>query len=372
MKNNATIPITCPLLPDYDSIEGRIREILSNGQITNGRYVRELEDQIADWIGTNHAVAVSSCTIGIVLVLKFLNRTGEVILPSFTFSATAAAVVWAGLKPKFVEIHPETLTIDPLAVREVLSENAAAVLGVHIFGNPAPINELEEISKEYRIPLVFDSAHGFGSTYNKKPLGSFGLAEVFSMSPTKLLTSGEGGFITTNNDKLATYIRWGRNYGDPGNYNCEFSGVNARMPEMSAIIGLESFKLLPQHVARRQHLVSLYNDYLRNVPGIRFQKIRENCTSSNKDFAILIDKEKFGMSRDDLQQVLESHGISTRRYFDPPVHCQKAYKSYVDDHREFPVTNRIAESILSLPLYYDMTDEIVKNITDIIRNSSSV
>lgn len=365
------IPITRPLLPDYERLEERVRDIFSTGQLTNNKFVRELEETIAAWIGTQYAVAVSSCTVGLAVTLKSLHRRGEVILPSFTFSATGHAVMWAGLTPCFVDIEPGTMNVDPEKVRERITDNTVAILAVHVFGNPAPVDDLIQIAGEHDLPLLFDAAHGIGAVYNGSPVGRFGSAEVFSVSPTKLLVCGEGGFVTTNDTNIARYIRLGRNYGDPGDYDCEFPGLNARMTEFNVILGLESFRLLPDHIQRRRQLADRYRQQLRDVPGITFQTINPHGKSSWKDFVIVVKKELFGMDRDELRQILDRHGIASRRYFFPPIHLQKAYRSYAQAETELPVTIRIANNILSLPMYYDMTEDMIDTITGIIADAAS-
>ncbi len=223
------LPIVDPEgVPGEEFLE-EVRRILASKQLTNGAYVRKFEEAAAEYLGVAHCVAVSSCTAGLLLVLKALDLSGEVILPSFTFHATAHAVVWNGLTPVFADCDAKTFCVAPEAVRAQVSNATAAILAVHLFGNPAAIEELEEISAELQIPLVFDAAHAFGSSSHGKPIGGFGTAEVFSFSPTKLVVAGEGGLVATRDARLAERLRAARNYGDAGNYNPEVLGVNARL-----------------------------------------------------------------------------------------------------------------------------------------------
>src|SRR3984893_14608206 len=232
------LPIVVPEgVPGEEFLE-EVRGILASKQLTNGAYVRKFEEAAAEYLEVTHCVAVSSCTAGLLLVLKVLDLRGEVILPSFTFHATAHAVVWNGLSPVFADCDVKTFCIAPQAVRAQLSSRTAAILGVHLFGNPAAVKELEEIAGDLQIPLVFDAAHAFGSSIGGKRIGGFGTAEVFSFSPTKLVVAGEGGLVATYDAALAEKLRAARNYGDAGNSDPEVLGVNARMSEINAAMAL--------------------------------------------------------------------------------------------------------------------------------------
>jgi len=280
------IPITKATLPVFESLEPELRSIFSAGMITNHHYVKKLEEELQRYLGVKHVIAVSSCTSGMMLVMKGLGLTGEIIVPSFTFSATGHAVLWNSLVPRFVEIDPETLTIDPQKVLEAITPHTSAILGVHIFGCPAAVHELEAIAREHKLKLFFDAAHALGSKVGERLVGSFGDAEIFSCSPTKLLVTGEGGLVATNNDDLARQVRIGRTYGDPGTYDCEFAGLSARMGEFNALLGLKSLPMLEENIARRHTLVQCYKQELMHLPGVTFQKIAPSRRTTYKDFSL--------------------------------------------------------------------------------------
>ncbi len=357
------LPITKPTIPPVARLTSQYERILKSGMITNAGYVKEFERQVAEYLGVKEAVAVSSCTLGLMLTLKVLKLKGEVILPSFTFHATGHAIVWNGMRPVFVDCLADTYNIDPAQVEKAVTAQTSAILGVHIFGNPADISALEKIAKKYRLKLIFDAAHGFGSQYQRKNVGGFGDAEVFSLSPTKLLTSGEGGMVATNDLDLAKQIRIGRNYGDSGDYDSLFSGFNSRMSEFHALLGIESLRDLEKNVAQRIRMAQLYKKLLTALPGISFQKIADGNRSSFKDFSILIDQKKFGLSRDQLSQALLAENIIVKKYFYPPVHEQKAFLSYQAGHApQLPVTQMVANNILSLPLYSHIAESAVRKV----------
>lgn len=365
---NITIPITKPTVSHSNLLAHRLKTVLNRKVITNGPYVRLFEERMKKALGVKHAIALNSCTSGLMLCLNRLKLQGQVIVPSFTFSATGHAIVWNGLEPVFADCDPITFNLDPKSVEAVLSEQTSAILATHIFGNPADVIALKKIADRHKIKLIFDAAHGMGAKLDGKRLGSCGDAESFSLSPTKLLTSGEGGLLTTEDAELAHDIQLGRNYGDPGNYNCEFSGLSARMSEFNAIIGLESLKTLEKNVTKRNQLAELYKKLLRKIPGISFQHISSLNRSSYKDFSILIDESLFGMNRDMLALALSKENISVKKYFYPPLHKQTAFEKWGNRYQnQLPITEKISKSILSLPLFSHMDEDIAEHITNAIQ-----
>jgi dTDP-4-amino-4,6-dideoxygalactose transaminase len=220
-----------------------------------------------------------------------------------------------------------------------------------VFGAPAPVQALTDMATRRRIPLVFDAAHGLGTQYAGRPVGGFGVAEVFSMSPTKLVVAGEGGVVTTNDAALAEAVRLGRDYGDPGDYNTLFAGLNARMSEFHAAMALESLEGLDDHVAARRAMAARYTDGLVDVAGVRGVAVAATDVANFKDFTLMFD-EAFGLDRDEVAIALAAEGIDTRSYFYPPVHRHKAYAHL--PATDLPVTDSAAGSVLSLPMFGDL------------------
>ncbi|UCD13689.1 MAG: DegT/DnrJ/EryC1/StrS family aminotransferase [Thermoplasmatales archaeon] len=362
------LPITKPTLPKLDSLSNRYTEILSSGMITNSKYVKQFEEELQNYIKVKHALAISSCTSGLMLIIKSLKLKGEIILPSFTFSASGHALIWNNIKPKFVDIDEKTYNIDPKKVNEAIGPKTSAILGVHIFGNPCDIKALDDIARDHKIKLIFDAAHALGSEYKNKRIGRFGHAESFSCSPTKLMVTGEGGIVTSNIDELKRRIMIGRNYGDDGSYDCEFAGLNARMSELHAILGLESLNMLEKNLKNRRKFAEMYIEKLKKLPGIKFQKINSSCRTTFKDFSIYIDSKKFGLNRDELSKALAKENIMSRKYFYPPLHKQKAYSRFLKEYKnKLPVTNNISKNVLSLPLYSHMEIKDVNKVCDAIK-----
>jgi dTDP-4-amino-4,6-dideoxygalactose transaminase len=354
-----------PLTPPLDEIVARLRPSYEAGMLTNGPLLRELEERIAALLGVDHVVGVSSCTAGLMLTLQAIAPRERVVLPSFTFSATAHAVAWNGLTPAFAECDPWTLQLDPEdAESRVADSDAGAILATHVFGAPAPVHALTEVAARRRVPLVFDAAHGLGTMYDGRPVGGFGVAEVFSMSPTKLVVAGEGGIVATNDASLAATVRMGRDYGDPGDYDTQFPGLNARLSEFHAATALVSLEHLDEQVAVRRALAARYAAGLSDTPGVRTPAVAAGDVANYKDFTVMFD-EAFGLDRDAIAAALDREGIETRRYFWPPVHRHRAYAHL--PATDLPVTDSVAGSVLSLPMFGDLTADDVDRVVEALR-----
>lgn len=355
------IPIVRPALPESPEVVDGVEYILNSGMVTKGDYVRAFEAAVARHLAVKHAIAVSSCTTGLMLTYRALGLTGDVIVPSFTFMATVSSMIWAGVRPVFADVDPSTTNLDPAAVKAVITPETSAIVAVHNFGNPAEIDALQAIADQHGLKLVFDAAHGFGTRYNDIPVGAQGDAQVYSLSPTKLLIAGEGGIVATNDDSLAENIRIGREYGNSGKYDSAFAGINARMPEFNALLGLYSLAQLEDAVCRRNAVAAIYRAELGHVPGIAFQDVRPTNRHAYKDFSITLDPLRFGLTRDELAIALQAENVDTRPYYDPPVHRQTAYRRY-DQGMPLPHTEWLATHSLSLPIWSRMPDETVLGV----------
>jgi dTDP-4-amino-4,6-dideoxygalactose transaminase len=360
------LPLARPTIANPESVASATAAILASGVLTNGPFVRELEARAADYLGVRHCVAVASCTAGLMLALRASGLSGDVVLPSFTFSASAHAIAWNGLRPVFADISPENLLLDPTAAARATGVRTSAILATHTFGTPCDVEGLEKVARRSGIRLFFDAAHAFGSSRGTSMIGGFGDAEVFSLSPTKVLIAGEGGIIATNDEVLAERCRIGRDYGNPGDYDTRFVGLNARMSELHAATALASFEDLEERIARRNELADRYHKVLGDLPGISFPLVADGDRSTYKDLTILIDREEFGRDAASVARALDAEGIQTRRYYSPPVHRQRAYRSLVPANGPLPVTDVAAARVLTLPLFTGMTDEQVDMVGTVL------
>ncbi len=358
------LPLVRPTIDDPDALTNDLGSIVSSGLLTNGATVRRLEETVGERLGTE-VVAVSSCTAGLMLVYQAIGATGRVVMPSFTFSASAHAVMWAGGTPDFADVEPSRATLDLDGLAELL-DGASAVSATHIYGTPAQVEALDALAADADIPVVYDAAHALGSARQGTPIGRNGTAEVFSLSPTKVVVAGEGGLISTTDPDLAAKVRMGRDYGNPGDYDTRFCGLNARMSELHATVALASFAELDRHVATRSALVDHFEKMVAGVQGLRVIRPADGDTSTFKDLTIVVDRDEFGMTASQLQQALKADGIDSRRYYHPPIHRQQAYTGRWATPRPLPVTDELAGSVLSPPLWSHMDEATVGRVADTI------
>ena len=359
------IAIAEPETPDIDAALSRLRIVLESGCFTNGLEVDRLEHEAAEALGVAHCVAVSSCTSGLMLVERCLNLHGEVITPSFTFFATAHGLLWNGLRPRFADIDAHTAQIDPESVARAIGPETGGILGVHLFGCPAPVVRLEELARSRGVPLIFDGAHALGATVDGRTVAAWGDATVYSLSPTKQLTAGEGGLIATRHAELAATLRKARNYGKGATYDCEVLGLNARMTEFQAALCREGLSSLTATIERRRGIAAIYEEEFSTSEGIRLQAIPSNAASGRKDFAFFVRTER-GFEREAVEAALDSAGVETRRYFDPPLHEQTLYRRFHDPERE-PLTETIRASryVVCLPIHRGVSEADARAIARI-------
>lgn len=362
-EDRTEVPLARPAPVSWADLSPRFEQILSSGMLTNGPTVRELEAAVARWVGVRHCVAVSSCTAGLMLVLQAADLQGEVIVPSFTFSATAHAVAWNGVRPVFADCDRRTLTITPDTIEAVAGPRTSAIIATHVFGTPCDVDALDATARKLGLPLIYDAAHAFGSLSQAREIGGFGSAEVFSLSATKPLLGIEGGLITTNDDELARRCRLGRDYGNPGDYDCRFPGLNARMSELHAAVALDSLITLDDRVERRNALASAYHQVLGTGDGITFPEVRHGDRSTYKDFTIMVEPER----REPLREHLRARGIETRTYYAPPVHLQTAYRGNGwGPTPHLPVTEDAARRVLTLPMWSEMTTGQIERVVEAV------
>jgi dTDP-4-amino-4,6-dideoxygalactose transaminase len=361
------IPLTRPSIPDPVPLLQAFEDVLTSGVLTNGPRVREFERQAAQYLGVQHCVAVSSCTAGLMLVLRALGLSGDVIVPSFTFAATAHAVAWNGLRPVFADVDRGTLTLSPTSVSNSIGVRTSAILATHVYGTPCDVEALTRIARHNGLRLIFDAAHAFGSLRRGRRVGGFGDAEVFSLSPTKVMVAGEGGVIATNDAAIAERCRIGRDYGNPGDYDCQFVGLNARMSEFHAVLALASLDGLDDRIDRRNELAEAYVKAFADVPGLSFPSIEDGDRSTFKDLTVLVEADDFGLDADQLASTLGALGIETRRYYSPPVHEMEAYRGTKNGHGDLTVTQRAARSALSLPMWSEMSVDIPSRVASAVR-----
>lgn len=366
---NEEAGIVKPSISDYTTPElmERIEGILKSNMVTNGPTVREIETAMAEYLGVDHVVAVSSCTLGQTLAIAAAGLQGKkMIVPSFTIAATANAAYWNQCEIVFADLDLDTFNISLEHLEELMDDDVGAIMPVHVFGNPCQIDEIDAIAQRYGATVVYDAAQGFGAEYHERRLGNNGLFEVFSGSPTKHFTSAEGGFVSTNDEKLAEMVKLTRNYGVLANYDCVLPGLNARMPEINAAIGLAIMPGTDEFTSNRNRYAKMYQDEIGGLPGIKFQRITEGTYSSYNYLGIMIEPTEFGLTNREVAEALKAEKIATKVYYHPPVHQQTAYVE-IYGKQTLPNTEFLAERILCLPLYNHMEDSLIQSIGAAVR-----
>lgn len=360
------MPIIRPTLPDLDELADLLRASWEAGLVTAGPLGRAFEQEVCHRTGAAHAVAVSSCTAGLMLSVQALDLPpgAEVVVPSFTFAATAQALVWNGLVPVFCDCRPDDLTLDPEDVERNLSPRTAAICAAYVYGLPPDVEGLSEVAARHGLPLYFDSAQGLGAEYHGTKAGAFGTSEIFSLSPTKVVTAIEGGVICTSDPQLSARLRSMRDYGkDPQKgEDMVHLGLSARMSELHAAVGLLSLRRVDELVKARRQLIEVYRGRIGALPGCRVQSIPPDRTSSGNYFVLFITA-RARASRDAVYAGLAARGIQTKRYFYPPVHEQTLLQrvpNRVSERMEQTVT--ASREALALPLYSHMTPEQVDRV----------
>ncbi|OGD76786.1 MAG: hypothetical protein A2Y64_04635 [Candidatus Coatesbacteria bacterium RBG_13_66_14] len=363
------IPVARPTLPGFEEISGELERVLASGIITNGPQVEAFERETAAWMGTEpeKVVAVSNCTTGLILALSLIEPPGEVVMPSFTYFATGLAATWNALTPVFVDARPGDFNVDAGAVERAVGEKTRAIVGVYVFGCPPPVATLRKLADAHGIPLILDAAHAFGAVQDGTPAGRFGDVEVFSLSPTKPVTSGEGGLVVCREEATAADLRRRRNLGILDSATDPTRGLNGRMSELNAVLGRASLRRLEKNLRNRRRLVGIYHDELGDVPGLGFQTLPPGAVSTFKDLAVVVDSDELGMKRDDLAEGLAAENIGTKKYFSPPLHLQRRFAGLSRTQGPLRVTEKLAECALCLPLYSHQEEGDVRRVTAALR-----
>lgn len=363
------LPVARPTLPTFEELAHELRSVLAGGLITNGPQVKALEMEAAAWIGVEpeRVIALSSCTTGLILALSHLESPGEVIMPSFTYFATGLAATWNSLTPVFVEARRADFNIDAEAVEAAISSRTRAIVGVYIFGCPPPVAELRKLADDHGLPLILDAAHAFGASRDDTAAGRFGDVEVFSLSPTKPFTAGEGGLVVCRDEGAAADIRRRRNLGQLDSATDPTRGLNGRMSEFNAVLGRASLRHLRKNLEMRRRLVEIYKGELREIHGLTFQEIPSGTVSTYKDLAIVVDPVRMGMSRDDLAEGLTVENICTKKYFSPTLHLQRRFTGLSRTSGELKVTESLSASVLCLPLYSHQREEDARLVTSAVK-----
>lgn len=366
---NETLHVGRPNIGVRESLLNRIDDMLHRRWLSNnGPFQVELEQKLAEFLQVKHCVLINNATIALEIVIKALDLRGEVIVPSFTFVATVHALQWMGVTPVFCDVDPLTHNIDPKKVERLITPHTTGILGVHVWGRACDIEELSGIAQKHHLHLFFDAAHAFACSHQRRMIGGFGAAEVFSFHATKFFNSFEGGAITTNDDELAARLRSMRNFGFAGLDNVVDLGTNGKMSEISAAMGLTSLESLDEFIQVNRQNYLAYMDALDGIPGVQLARFDSGEKNNYQYIVIEVDEQAAGLSRDLLVRLLHAENVRARRYFYPGCHQMEPYRSYFPNAGLLlPETEKLTQNVLQLPTGTAVTEADVRKICDFIR-----
>ncbi|MDP9171851.1 MAG: DegT/DnrJ/EryC1/StrS family aminotransferase [Acidobacteriota bacterium] len=358
-----------PNIGNREVLLERIKGVIDSKWLSNnGPRVQEFEREAERLLGVRHFIAMCNGTIALEIAIRAAGFQGEVILPSFTFVATAHSLQWQAITPVFCDVDPVTHNIDPGQVERLITPRTTGIIGVHVWGRPCNIGALEEIARRRGLGLLFDSAHAFGCSSGGKMIGNFGQAEVFSFHATKFLNTFEGGAVATNDDGLADRIRLMKNFGFAGYDNVIYPGTNGKMTEMSAVMGLTGLESLKEFIGVNRRNYELYRSRLGALPGVAMVEYDHSERCNYQYIVLEIDETAAGLNRDELISVCQAENILARRYFYPGCHRMEPYRSFFPNaHLVLPRTTVLASRVLVLPTGTQVEESDVETICQVLR-----
>lgn len=360
-----------PNIGNRESFLSKVNSILDRRWLSNdGPLVREFEKKISEFTGVKHAVAMCNATTALEIACRALDFKGEVIVPSYTFIATAHALQWQGIKPVFCDINPATHNIDPSKIDQLITSKTTGIVGVHVWGKGCHTKAIEEIAAKRNLRVMYDASHGFGCSQEGRMLGSFGECEVFSFHATKFLNCFEGGAVVTNNEELAKKMMLMRNFGFQGFDKVIYLGVNGKMSEVHAAMGLTNLEAIDEIIAVNRRNYEAYRNGLADLPGISMT-IYDPAERNNYQYVVIeVDPDVCCHTRDEIVEALHSENIIARKYFWPGCHKMEPYCSIQPEAGSLlPQTERIAARVIVLPTGQTVDEETVARVCRIIKEA---
>ncbi|MGH8372230.1 MAG: DegT/DnrJ/EryC1/StrS family aminotransferase [Gammaproteobacteria bacterium] len=357
-----------PNIGDRDAFTRLAVQSLDNHRLTNnGPMVREFERRITELLGVKHCVAMCNGTIALEIAIRALGLEGEVIVPSWTFVATAHALYWQGITPVFADIDPATHNLDPDAVRNMITPRTSGIIGVHLWGRPAPVEALQSIADEHDLELMFDAAHAFGCSHKGQTVGSFGRCEVLSFHATKVFNTFEGGAVITNDDDLAEAMRLMRNFGFSGYDNVIHPGTNGKMIELCAAMGLTNLDHLDTFIDANRQNYHLYRAALADLRGVSLLAYDE-AERNNFQYIVMEVSKHCAATRDQFIAALQAENVLARKYFWPGCHRMHPYRDlFPHSGLMLANTEQLSEGVIVLPNGITLSSDAIETIVAICR-----
>ena len=355
------INVTQTFLPPLEEYTAYLERIWEDKWLTNrGELVKDLEKRLIEFLSVKNLLLVNNGTIALQIAIKALELKGEIITTPFSYVATVSSIVWENCTPVFVDIDENYLTIDEMKIEAVITERTSAILVTHAYGNPCNVEAIQEIAEKYNLKVIYDAAHCFGVKYKGESILNWGDVSTLSFHATKLFHTGEGGAVVCNNDELAHKIFYHHNFGHNGPEEFFGLGINAKISELNAAMGLAIFPYLEEIIANRKHICELYDKLLSDL-NLRTLLLRDNTQSNYSYYPVIFPSEELLLKT---QKTLNSKEIFPRRYFYPSLN-RLPYLAM----RKMPVAEDISRRVLCLPLFFDLAERVLEEISEVIVSS---
>ena len=366
---DAPLHVGRPNLGDRETMLRRVNDIFDRRWFTNdGPLVKEFEARIQELVGVKHCVAMCNATIALEIAIRALELRGEVIVPAYTFVATAHALQWQEITPVFADMDPATHNISPEAIERLITPRTTGIIGVHVWGRPCDTAAIEAIADKHKLKVMYDAAHAFGCSHRGRMIGSFGACEVFSFHATKFINCFEGGAVVTDDDELAAKLRLMRNFGFAGVDKVIYPGTNGKLTEVCAAMGLTSLEAMEEIVTANRRNYEAYREGLLGLPGISLKKYDSSERRNYQYIVVEVDETTAELNRDELVAVLQAENVLARKYFWPGCHRMEPYKSFFPNaHLLLPQTELVAERVVVLPTGQAIDTSAIEMICQIIR-----
>ncbi|RGK99475.1 DegT/DnrJ/EryC1/StrS family aminotransferase [Prevotella disiens] len=366
--DNKQITVTSPLLPNLDEFQEMLKDIWNRKWLTNnGTYHQQLEKALADYLKVPYVCLFTNGTLPLLCALQALRITGEVITTPYSFVATTHTLWWNNIKPVFVDIDPTTCNIDPDKIEAAITPQTTAIMPVHVYGKPCDTGRIQEIAEKYGLKVIYDAAHAFGVEVNGKSILEAGDISTLSFHATKVYNTIEGGALVCHDEKTKQRIDYLKNFGFADEITVIGPGLNGKMDEIRSAYGLLNLKQVDNAIVARQQVAKTYREALRNVEGISFMDDMPGVRHNYSYFPIFIDKEKYGMTRDELYFKMKDQGVWGRRYFYPLISEFSTYRGLRSSRPEnLPNAHKMADTVICLPMHHELLEEEINRIIDCI------
>ena len=368
MEKESTITVTTPLLPNLDDLNQMLKEIWASKWITNnGQFHQQFEKALCEYLKVPYVSVFTNGTLPLLIALQALGVKGEVITTPYSFVATTHSIWWNGLKPVFVDIDPSNCGIDPDRIEEAITPQTTAILPVHCYGKPCDNKRIQEIADKHGLKVIYDAAHAFGVEEDGKSILEWGDLSTLSFHATKVFNTVEGGALVIHDEQMKRHVDYLKNFGFESEVEVVAPGINGKMDEIRAAIGLLNLQHVDSAIEARHRIAVRYRQALRNVDGIDFFVDMPGVRHNYSYFPIFVHADKYGMTRDQLYFKLQKHNIYGRRYFYPLISTFGDYRQLPSAApANLPNATRIADEVICLPMHHELTDSDIDRILDII------